>query len=298
MTSAAEVTGSAQLTDLAQAMVNGLLIGAVFALVAVGLTLIYGVMDIVNFAHGELVMLGMYSSFFAWSLVGLDPLVSLPLTGTAVAVTGALMYFGVVGPVLGKSPLAQIIATFGVQVFLRGLAQFLWKPDTRTVRGAWADGLKWTVGGVVIGGPQLIMAVGALVTTVAVALFMNRTRTGGAIRAAGEDAGAAALQGIDPKKMYALAWVVAGTATGVAGGLLMNAYSASPTAGVSFALMAFVVVAFGGFGSIAGAAVAGLLVGIAQGVVGLYAPSYTLAAALALYLVVVLVRPQGLLGTR
>jgi branched-chain amino acid transport system permease protein len=98
--------------------------------------------------------------------------------------------------------------------------------------------------------------------------------------------------------MYALAWVIAGAATGVAGGLLMNGYSSSPTAGVTFVLMAFVVVALGGFGSIAGAAVAGLLVGVAQGVVGLYAPSYTLAAALALYLLVVLVRPQGLLGTR
>jgi branched-chain amino acid transport system permease protein len=142
------------------------------------------------------------------------------------------------------------------------------------------------------------MAVGALITTLAVAMFMNRTKTGGAIRAAGEDAAAASLMGIDPKRMYALAWIVAGAATGIAGGLLMNTYSASPTAGVTFVLMAFVVVALGGFGSIAGAAVAGLLVGVAQGVVGLYWPSYTLAAALAVYLLVVLVRPQGLLGTR
>jgi len=286
------------MTDLAQAVVNGVLIGAVFALVAVGLTLIYGVMDIVNFAHGEMLMLGMYSSFFAWSLFGLDPLVSLPMAGFAIALTGALMYYGVIARVLGKSPLAQIIATFGVQVFLRGLAQFLWTPDTRTVTSPWADDLRLEVAGVVIGGPQLIMAIGAVVTTGAVALFMNRTKTGGAIRAAGEDPAAASLMGINPKRMYALAWVIAGAATGVAGGLLMNGYSSSPTAGVTFVLMAFVVVAFGGFGSIAGAAVAGLLVGVAQGVVGLYAPSYTLAAALALYLLVVLVRPQGLLGTR
>lgn len=292
------MTGPGELTDLGQAIVNGLLIGAVFALVAVGLTLIYGVMDIVNFAHGEMVMLGMYSTFFAWSLFGLDPLVSLPITGAAIVVTGALMYYGVIGPVLGRSPLAQIIATFGVQVFLRGLAQFLWTPDTRTITGAWADDLRLRFAGVVIGGPQLVMAAGALVTTLGVALLMNRTRIGGAIRAAGEDPTAASLMGIDPKRMYALAWMIAGAATGIAGGLLMNAYSASPTAGVTFVLMAFVVVALGGFGSIAGAAVGGLLVGVAQGVVGLYAPAYTLAIALALYLVVVLVRPQGLLGTR
>lgn len=286
------------MTDLAQAVVNGVLVGAVFALVAVGLTLIYGVMDIVNFAHGEMLMLGMYSSFFAWSLFGLDPLVSLPLTGAAIAVTGALMYYGVIGPVLGKSPLAQIIATFGVQVFLRGLAQFLWTPDTRTVTSPWADGLRLEIAGVVIGGPQLVMALGALCATLAVALFMTRTRTGGAIRAAGEDPTAASLMGIDTRRMYALAWVIAGAATGIAGGLLMNSYSASPTAGVTFVLMAFVVVALGGFGSLAGAAVAGLLVGVAQGVVGFYAPTYTLVAALGLFLLVVLVRPQGLLGTR
>jgi branched-chain amino acid transport system permease protein len=286
------------MTDLAQAVVNGVLVGAVFALVAVGLTLIYGVMDIVNFAHGEMVMLGMYGSFFAWSLFGLDPLVSLPVTGVSIAVVGALMYYGVIGPVLGRSPLAQIIATFGVQVMLRGLAQFLWTPDTRTISHVWAEGLRLRLGGVVVGGPQLVMAAGAVVTTLAVALFMNRTETGGAIRAAGEDPAAAALMGINPRRMYALAWLIAGGATGVAGGLLMNAYSTSPTAGVTFVLMAFVVVALGGFGSIAGAAVAGLLVGVVQGVVGLYASSYTLAAALAIYLLVVLVRPRGLLGTR
>jgi branched-chain amino acid transport system permease protein len=286
------------MTDLAQATVNGLLIGSVFALVAVGLTLIYGVMDVINFAHGEMVMIGMYLSFFAWSMLGLDPLISVPAMGVAVALVGGLMYVGVVGRVLGRSLLAQVIVTFGLQVFLRGLAQFLWKPDTRTISDTWIGGVRWTLGPIVIGGPQVVMAVGAAIATVAVALFMNRTRLGSAIRAAGEDASAAALQGIDPRKMYALAWVIAGAAAGVAGGLLMNSYSASPTAGVTFALMAFVVVALGGFGSITGAALAGVLVGVAQGIVGLYAPSYTLAAALGLYLVVILLRPQGLLGTR
>jgi branched-chain amino acid transport system permease protein len=285
-------------TDLAQAIVNGLLIGAVFALVAVGLTLIYGVMDIVNFAHGEMVMLGMYVSYFAWSLFGLDPIVSAPIAGLSIALLGALMYITAVHRVLGRSLLAQVIVTFGLQVFLRGLAQFLWKPDTRTITHSWAGELRWTVGSVVIGGPQLVTAGGALLTTLAVALFMNRTRVGSGIRAAGEDPAAAALQGIDPRKMYTLAWIVAGAAAGIGGGLLMTSYSASPTAGVTFVLMAFVVVALGGFGSIGGAAVAGLLVGVAQGVVGLYLPSYTLAAALALYLAVVLLRPQGLAGTR
>lgn len=286
------------MTDVVQAVVNGLLLGTVFVLVAVGLTLIYGVMDIVNFAHGEMVMLGMYLSFFAWSALGLDPLVSAPIAGVSIALVGLLMYAGAVARVLGRSLLAQVIVTFGLQVFLRGLAQYLWTPDTRTVRNPLVGDLRWTVGSVVIGGPQVVMAAGAVITTAAVAFFMTRTSIGSAIRAAGEDPGAAALQGIDPRKMYALAWIVAGAAAGIAGALLMNSYSTSPTAGVMFVLMAFVVVALGGFGSITGAALAGLVVGVAQGLIGLYAPSYTLAAALGLYLLVILLRPQGLVGAR
>lgn len=286
------------MTELLQAIVNGLLVGAVFALVAVGLTLIYGVMDIVNFAHGEMLMLGMYASYFAWYLWGFDPLLSLPIAGVGVAIVGALMYFSVVGPVLGSSPLAQIIATFGVQVFLRGLAQFLWTPNTQTITETAVGQFKIDIGGVVISGPAIVMAVGALITTLAVVLFMNKTKTGGAIRAAGEDPAAASLMGINTRKMYALAWIVAGTATGVAGGLVMHSYSASPTAGLLFVLMAFVVVALGGFGSIAGAATAGVLVGVVYNVVGYWESSYQMIAVLALYLLVVLVRPQGLMGTR
>ena len=138
------------MTDLAQATVNGLLIGAVFALVAVGLTLIYGVMDIINFAHGEMLMLGMYLSFFAWSLFDLDPLISAPLAGVSIALVGGLMYLAAVGRVLGRSLLAQVIVTFGLQVFLRGLAQFLWKPDTRTISDNWMADVRWQIGSVVI----------------------------------------------------------------------------------------------------------------------------------------------------
>lgn len=284
--------------DLAQAALNGLLIGAVFALVAVGLTLIFGVMDIVNFAHGELLMLAMYATFFAWSLLGLDPLLALPIAATTLAAVGFLTYRGMIRPVLGKPMLSQIMVTFGLLTLLRGAAQFLWSPNTRTVPDPLVGDLRLELGELAFGGPQLVAAFGALVCTGCVWWFVTRTELGSALQATGEDAAAASLLGIDPDRINALAWVIAGGTVGIAGALLMNSYSVSPEAGASFGLIAFVTVALGGFGSVLGAGIAGLALGVVQGVVGLYAPAYALAALLALYLAVVLVRPQGLLGTR
>lgn len=286
------------MADLAQSVVTGLLLGGVFALAAVGLTLIFGVMDVVNFAHGDLIMLGMYVGFFTWSLFGLDPLLAIPVAAVVLAVVGATVYFGLIRPVLGRSPLAQVVVTFGLLVLLRGLAQFLWTPNNRNVQHAFVSDLRWEIGGVVIGGPQLAAGAGALLCTAAVAWFVHRTELGAALQAAGEDRAGAALMGINPDRMYALAWLVAGGTTGVAGALLINQFSVSPVSGVVFGLVSFVVVALGGFGSVTGAALAGLLVGVVYGVVGRYASAYGMAAALGIYLVVLVARPQGLRGTR
>lgn len=272
--------------------------GGVFALAAVGLTLVFGVMDVVNFAHGEFVMLGMYIGFFSWSLFGLDPLLAIPIAAVVLAVAGVLVYQGVIRPVLGKNPLSQVIVTFGLLVFFRGLAQFLWTPNDRSVQNTIAGGLHFQIGGVVVGGPQLVAAVGALLCTAAVAWFVNRTEMGRGLQAAGEDPAGAALMGINPDRMYALSWLLAGGTTGVAGALLINQHTVSPVAGAVFGLVSFVAVALGGFGSVGGAALAGLLIGVVYSVVGLYASAYATAAALGIYLVVVVARPQGLRGTR
>lgn len=292
------VRWAGDVVDLAQSVVTGLLLGGVFALAAVGLTLIFGVMDVVNFAHGDLIMLGMYVGFFTWSLFGLDPLLAIPVAAVVLAVVGVIVYFGLIRPVLGRSPLAQVVVTFGLLVLLRGLAQFLWTPNNRNVQHAFVGDLRWEIGGVVIGGPQFAAGVGALLCTAAVAWFVHRTELGAALQAAGEDRAGAALMGINPDRMYALAWLVAGGTTGVAGALLINQFSVSPVSGVVFGLVSFVVVALGGFGSVTGAALAGLLVGVVYGVVGRYASAYAMAAALGIYLVVLVARPQGLRGTR
>lgn len=286
------------MADLAQAILNGVLIGAVFSLVAVGLTLIFGLVDIVNFAHGELVMLAMYVTFFAWSLAGLDPLASIPIAATVMGVVGYLAYRAAIRPVLGKPMLSQIIVTFGLLTLLQGVAQYVWSPNSRTVLDPLVGDARLVVADIVVGGPQLVAAVGALLCTAGVGWLVHRTEVGAALQATGEDAQAASLLGIDADRMYALAWAIGGATTGVAGALLMNSFSVTPTAGAAFGLIAFVTVALGGFGSVIGAGIAGLILGVAQGVIGLYWPAYSTAALLALYLVVVLVRPQGLLGTR
>ena len=277
------------MTDIFQSVLSGLLLGGVFALAAVGLTLVFGVMNVVNFAAGEFVMLGMYVGFFSWSLFGMDPLLAIPIATIVLAVVGVLVYYGIIGPVLGKNPLSQVIVTFGLLVFLRGLAQFLWTPNDRGVQNTIAGGLRFEFFGVVVGGPQFVAAV---------AWFVNRTEIGRGLQAAGEDPAGASLMGINPDRMYALSWLLAGATSGVAGALLINQFTVSPVAGATFGLVAFVAVALGGFGSVGGAALAGLLIGVVYGVVGLYASAYATAAALAIYLVVVVARPQGLRGNR
>ena len=284
--------------EFVQAVVSGLLIGAIYALVAVGLTLIFGVMDIVNFAHGEFLMVAMYVTFFVWSGLGLDPLASLPFAALAVALLGMTFYLASIKRVLRGPPLAQIVVTFGVLVLLRGVAQLLFTSNDRGVSGALAADYRLVVHGIVVGGPQLVAALGAILCTGALWWFIERTETGAAITAVAQDAGAARLMGIDPTRIHLLAWGLSGASVGIAGALLMNFFTVNPTAGAAFGLVAFVVVSLGGFGSLQGALVAGLIVGVIQDVVGLYEPAYGFAAIFFLYLVVVQVRPRGLFGVR
>lgn len=284
--------------NLAQAIADGAFLGAVFALAAVGLSLIFGVTNMVNFAHGEFIMLGMYVGFVCWSLAGLDPLAAIPIAAIGMGVVGFAVYRGIIRPILGSVQLAQLVVTFGLLTLLRGIAQLVFTASPHRVSNPLVSGIRVSIGGVALTGAQLVSAVGALVCTGALAWFVHRTETGRALQAVGEDAGGASLMGIDPDRMYALSWVLAGISTGVAGALLINNFSIDPLAGATFGIMSFVAVALGGFGSVLGAAVAGLALGIVQGVVGLYLPGYTLTAALGIYLLILVVRPTGLRGTR
>jgi branched-chain amino acid transport system permease protein len=281
---------------LLQTLLSGVLIGLIYALVAVGLTLIFGVMDIVNFAHGEFLMLGMYASFWGFSLWALDPLFTLPLTALMLFALGASIYHLVIRRIIRAPMLSQIFTTFGLMILFRGVAQFLWKPDFRAIGHSMVQG-NVMFSGLQFGLPQIAAAAGAVVVTGAIGWFLQRTRLGAALEATAADKEAAALMGIDIQKMFGLAWGIGAACAGVAGALLSTFFPIYPEVGANFILIAFVTVALGGFGSVAGAFWAGIIVGIVEVFGGfLVGPEYKLALVLALYLLVVLLRPQGLLG--
>ncbi len=281
---------------LLQIAVSGLLIGLIYALVAIGLTLIFGVMDIVNFAHGEFLMLGMYACFWAFALWAFDPIFTLPLTALLLFGVGVLIYQTVIRRIIKAPMLSQIFATFGLMILLRGLAQFFWKPDHRLVGHSIVDG-RIAFGSVQFGLPQTTAAVGAVVITGALWYFLNRTRLGTALEATAIDKEAATLMGIDAQRMFALAWGIGAACAGIAGGLLSTFFPIFPEVGANFSLTAFVVVVLGGFGSIAGAFWAGIIVGLVEVAGGFFVgPEYKVAIVLSLMLLVLLVRPRGLMG--
>lgn len=283
-------------TILFQTILSGVMLGFIYALVAVGLTLIYGVMDIVNFAHGEFLMLSMYLVFWLWAKVGLDPILSLPISILVLFFVGVLTHKMIVSRVLRAPMSAQIFATFGLMVFLRSAAQFLWSPNYRLIQEPWLDG-RLEILGLFMGKPQLVAALGALVTTAGVFWFIKRTETGRALQAVAEDQDAAALMGINSDRAFALAWGIGAACVGVAGALLANYYYVFPTVGTVFVLMAFVTVALGGFGSVPGALLAGVIIGVVEVLTGLFiGPAFKNITAFVLYMVIVLVRPRGLLG--
>lgn len=281
---------------LLQTLASGVLIGLIYALVAIGLTMIFGVMDVVNFAHGEFLMLGMYSSFWLFALYALDPLLTLPLTVLMLFAFGALLYRLVIRRIINAPMLSQIFTTFGIMILLRGVAQFLWKPDFRSIGNSAVSGSVQLLG-LQLGRPQLVAGIGAIVVTGAIYFFLHRTRVGAALEATAADKEAARLMGIDSNRMFSLAWGIGAACAGAAGGLLSTFFPIFPDVGANFILLAFVVVNLGGFGSVTGAFWAGIFVGLVEVMGGLLlGPQYKTAIVLALFLGVLMVRPQGLMG--
>jgi branched-chain amino acid transport system permease protein len=270
--------------------------GFVYALVAAGLSLIFGLMELVNFAHGEFLMLAMYVTFFAWSFGRLDPVVGAPIAAVALGALGWLTYHGLIRRVLAAPMLAQIFATFGLAVFLRSGAQFAFGVDFLTVQDPWLSG-RLSLGEMFFGLPQVGASLAALVAFTALYLFLSRSEAGLALTATAQDRQAASLMGIDTQRMFALGWVIGGACVGVAGGLLATFFYIYPDVGGPFALLAYVTVALGGFGNVPGTLVGGIVVGLVEALAGLLIPpAFKYSVVFVLYLMVVLWRPQGLFG--
>ena len=284
---------------IAQALVSGLLMGLIYALVAAGLSLIFGLMDVVNFAHGELLMLAMYAAVVIFGLTGLDPLLQLPLVCLLMFGLGMGIYRGIIARALGvrfNRGMVQIFATFGLAIFIRGAAQFIWGGDFRSISGTWLSNKTADLAGVYVPLPQLAASVVCLLAFAGL-MLLNRTEFGRALEATREDRDAVALIGIDRDRIFAIGWGLGAATVGVAGVMLIAFYYVSPNVGANFALIAYVTVALGGFGSILGALVAGIVIGEVEAITALVLePSLKQVGMFAVYLAVLMVRPRGLFG--
>jgi branched-chain amino acid transport system permease protein len=279
-----------------QTILSGLLMGCIYALVAIGLCVIWGLMEIVNFAHGEFLMLAMFTAFWGFALFHMDPLLSLPFCMILLFLIGVATYFIIIKKIIQAPFLAQILSTFGLGIFLRYLAQFMFSPDFRTIKNPILSGNIY-LGGISIGIPQLVASLVCIATFIFLYWFINRTEVGFALLATSEDREAASLMGINSDRMFALGWGIGSACLGVAGALMSNFYYIFPEVGFNFALIAYVAVALGGFGSIVGSFVAGIIIGQVEFVSGLLlAPSFKYAFVFLIYLLVVFIRPQGLWG--
>jgi branched-chain amino acid transport system permease protein len=282
--------------QLVQQLVNGLLIGCVYSLIAIGLTLIWGVMNIVNFAHGEFLMLSMFVSFWGYTLWGIDPLLSIPVCAILLFALGLLIYRFAVSKVMGGPVLAQLVVTFGVSIFLANAAVWLWTPDFRLIDKPLLAGT-WDVGDVHVSVPKLVASAGSVVVSAALLLFLKRTRTGKAILATEMNRESALLMGVNTDRVNALSFAIGASLVGIAGAFLSMYYYIYPQVGGQFGTLSFAIVALGGFGSIPGAFLAGILVGLVQTLGGyFFDPAYKYAIVFLLYLVTVWVRPMGLFG--
>jgi len=282
--------------DLAQQLVNSLLIGSVYALVAIGLTLIWGVMNIVNFAHGEFLMLGMFIAFWCYTLLHLDPIFSIPICAAVLFILGAASYRFIVSKVMTGPILAQLVVTFGLSIFLANLAVLLWSPDFRLIEKPLLIGT-WTLGRVQLSIPKFVASLGSVLVSAGILLFLKKTKTGKAILAVEMNRESALLMGINTERINALSFGVGAALVGIAGAFLSMYYYIYPQVGGLFGLISFCIVALGGFGSIEGAFIAGILVGFVQTLGGYYFdPAYKYAIVFLVYLITVWIRPQGLLG--
>jgi branched-chain amino acid transport system permease protein len=281
---------------LVQVIAGGLLLGAVYALFSAGLTLIWGMMNVINFAHGDFVMLGMYVAFVVWKLMGAGPAVSIPIAALALATLGIVCYFLLIRHIKKGPMLAQILGTFGLALLLRYATFWYFGANYETLPDTLVGGTL-QLGVVRIESSRLLAGLVALLMTAGLHFLLTRTALGSRMLAVSEDAAAAELMGIRPDHMQAAAWALAAGATGIAGALFATFFYITPTVGESLAIIAFVTVALGGFGSVLGALIAGLLIGVIESI-SAYAigPVYKDIVVFALFIGVLWLRPQGLLG--
>jgi len=294
-------------------LVAGILIGMILALVALGLTIIFGVMDIVNFAHGEFLMIGMYTGLLTAQATGMDPLLTLPFSALVGFLLGVTCYYGFIKFLMKGPMVAQLLGTFGLMLFLRNLALLIFGSEDRGLHQGVLVEKSFDIGmGVIVPATKLAAAALSVVAFLAIWLLMNRTKTGKALTATALNAQGARYMGIPTDRMNALAWGIGVASVTIAGALLVNFWSVNPFVGLLFTMIAFAIVALGGFGSVPGAFFAGLVVGLIMEIPGFWdfltytlnwdwmmdvpMTSFKYTGVYLAYFIIMVFRPRGLFG--
>jgi branched-chain amino acid transport system permease protein len=280
-----------------QSLISGILIGGVYALIGIGLTIIFGVMRIINFAHGDILMIGMYGTYFLFTLFHIDPFVSIVITIPLMFLYGAFLQKVFINRALNALPQNQILLTIGMGLIMSNTIMLAFTSDYKILSTTYSSS-SVTILGISVSEPLVVSFAITLAITAALYWFLYRTDTGQAIRATAQDREAAQLMGINVKHMSMIAFGIGAALAGTAGALISPTYYIFPQVGSVFTLKAFVITVLGGMGSIVGATLGGVLIGVAESVGGVYFGSgWKDVIVFVLFLLVLLFKPSGLLGT-
>jgi branched-chain amino acid transport system permease protein len=282
--------------DTLQVILSGLLLGGVYALFASGLNMIFGVMRVINLAHGELMMLGAYITFFLFDRTGLNPLLSIPLSAVALLILGVALQFALVERVVNQPLLSSLLLTFGLSTLMMGIALNLWTTNFRSVVWEPLTG-SWDVFGLAVSKSRLVAFLIALVVTGAMYLFLRRSTFGKAIRATSQHAEVAQYCGIDVRRVRLATFGLGSAMAAISGTLIAMIFTINPEMGRMFIGKAFAIIVLGGLGSFAGAFVGALMLGVGETLTAYWTDTQLAeAVAYAVLLLVLLVRPSGLFG--
>lgn len=284
------------LIDLSQILVNGILVGGLYACMGIAFSLIWGVMNIINLAHGSMIILGAYVTFWLHQRHGIDPILTVPFSAVVLFMVGYTIQYVILNRVVLKTVFFTLVLTFGINMVLINVMIALFTVDLRSIT-TWYSGMTVDIWGVRIAYTRIMVFVLALSLTLALHQFLNKSRSGRAIRATAHDPRAARVLGIDTAHVYALTFGLGAAMAGATGSLMTLVYVFSPVNGDPLTLKSFVVVVLGGLGNMFGAIFAGLFLGVAENLVVAFGyAGYRDAVSFALLLFVLLLRPNGFLG--
>lgn len=279
-----------------QLIINGLLLGGIYALVAMGLTIIFGVVRIINFAQGDFLMIGMYAAFWLFHLSGIDPYFSFLIITPLLFIAGILMQKLIIKPILNAPALAQMFSTFGLSIVIANGALLLWKSDMRGIQTSFSNAV-FLVENIIISVPRLAFFGVTIAVVIGFSLFFKYNKFGKAMTAVAQDREAAMLMGVDISRVYTVALGIGIGLSGLAGALLMHVYPVYPAIGVNFTISAFVVVVLGGMGNMFGAFWGGMVIGLVEAFSGFFiSPQLQTAVQYVIFVAVLALRPQGLMG--